>query len=849
MTDYPAALPAPVVEGTTMVGQVGLSRVNMDEGAPRQRRKHYNMLQAIQLQFVVEQADLAAFTQFMNTSGYDWFNLPVPNLGSTDPCDTTQVRLTSDISAAPMSEARGYYRVTCTAEMAPIGSSAAPGGGGGGGGQPGGGGGGPTDPDKPWLDDPVYFTFDAQYIYDPASKNPVEDPIRAVDIIADSAPRADGKIYLFAACAQRGGTIEAQGSVDRICCKTKDVGPEDVAIYTAPKTGTDYQEFYAFHKGDPNQSPIWSLPPIPYQSSTHSLCYLDHNDNIYVFATLAAAPTWFYRFDTVTNVWIECASPNVDLPALACSQPQLNTADLASLGNEIIMLSGVTNEVAIYDADQDKWTALYTFPQWNTRDRMRAAGVHSGAGAGKVYFAGGRNIANAEPDDLWEFDPSDGSIVFHGGVTSNIGYDTSLVADQNGKLLHFFGGPRVGLSHQQMTEIDLTTFVGTPRAHANIGFPPQLREAGACCDGTYAFAKGGTIANCPVASPATGKTYGNTMFYGHFDIANTMTFTKLHDWWEDWQIPGGPLRILEVTDHAAIKHVATLNWQEATSPVIASALAYDEPNKMLYVKAEVYVLRGGTSARNVSIQKIDVTDPATPTLVGAPKAIVSPVIPLTYSGAKATALLKDNANLIVCGPTSQQGRYDQFNLEVPAINQVGNTYHDLGKKNRYAVKVAAGNNLLWLAHDDKLTSIDIDTTTETPTTLNSITKADFVTYNQDKDWAVVISVSEGKIEIWDVSTPASPAFLGEIQDDELKDTVDMISKQDWLFLVGPSWGRACDARSPDKMQLLFKHRDHTGITRLAFGVGNSLYSSFGNDYSGKVYCGEYTVNPGAPLPT
>ena len=117
MADYPSTLPMP--DSYSGVESVGL--LSSEGGGPElNRRKSYNSRRIdFQMTFSMDNSTYKTWLSWMQTNGYDWFNMPViAGRLPTGEIDSIQrTRLTSPITYAKQGD--NWLSVSVSAELVP----------------------------------------------------------------------------------------------------------------------------------------------------------------------------------------------------------------------------------------------------------------------------------------------------------------------------------------------------------------------------------------------------------------------------------------------------------------------------------------------------------------------------------------------------------------------------------------------------------------------------------------------------------------------------------------------------------------------------------------------------------
>ena len=124
LPDFPDSLPCVSrIDGFQMSSSAAVIRTPFEAGNSRQRRLHNRMPTEIALAWRVENARLAALFAWLNTFGYDWFNLRLAGLEASRLgafALKVAVRCMSDIQVTLMQFHRSnYWTLRVTAEYQP----------------------------------------------------------------------------------------------------------------------------------------------------------------------------------------------------------------------------------------------------------------------------------------------------------------------------------------------------------------------------------------------------------------------------------------------------------------------------------------------------------------------------------------------------------------------------------------------------------------------------------------------------------------------------------------------------------------------------------------------------------
>jgi len=122
--DFPDTLPCVSrIDGFGMVASAAVIRTPLEFGNSRQRRMHARMPQEIALAWRVANIDLKPLTDWLNTYGYEWFNLKLAGLEASQANEFAvpiAVRLMSDIQVQlnPIYR-QNWWTVSVSAEYQP----------------------------------------------------------------------------------------------------------------------------------------------------------------------------------------------------------------------------------------------------------------------------------------------------------------------------------------------------------------------------------------------------------------------------------------------------------------------------------------------------------------------------------------------------------------------------------------------------------------------------------------------------------------------------------------------------------------------------------------------------------
>ena len=118
MPDYPTTLPLPEPDNYNGTLDQGLIRTSFRVTAPNQVKGYNSYREDISMSFSMDNDTYDAWITWVNSNGYDWFNMPVVSSRTpTDITSTQLVRFSSDVQVAKQGD--NWLTVTVGAELQP----------------------------------------------------------------------------------------------------------------------------------------------------------------------------------------------------------------------------------------------------------------------------------------------------------------------------------------------------------------------------------------------------------------------------------------------------------------------------------------------------------------------------------------------------------------------------------------------------------------------------------------------------------------------------------------------------------------------------------------------------------
>jgi len=284
---------------------------------------------------------------------------------------------------------------------------------------------------------------------------------------------------------------------------------------------------------------------------------------------------------------------------------------------------------------------------------------------------------------------------------------------------------------------------------------------------------------------------------------------------------GKALRILDVTNPLAMLHVTALELTHDGANVRAHAV--EKVGGTLIIKFQT---DSSTGLGRIGLMTVDVTDPSAPAIL-ASAVHRSNVTPINKIGSGL--MLTDTVGEVFSNGVEAGDVFSVSDYTDPAfpamseVNVSGSNFQDRFARIGDLAYASAGAFLYMI----DLTSAP--TLTFTTEALNSITGAGATHGHMltiGADLLYIIDAALGVLEIWDVSTPATPVFVGETQNAGLVGAHDLqISESSWLFGLTIDAGFCVDVRDAAAPAFLHSYVGFFQTTRLEGGWGRWLFAS------------------------
>jgi len=283
---------------------------------------------------------------------------------------------------------------------------------------------------------------------------------------------------------------------------------------------------------------------------------------------------------------------------------------------------------------------------------------------------------------------------------------------------------------------------------------------------------------------------------------------------------GKALRIIDVTNPLAMTDVSTLELVHAGNNVRAHAVEKD--GNTLIIKFQTDSSAG---LGQIGLMTVNVTDPAAPAILESVVARTG-VLPTDKIGSGL--MLLDAASEIFVNGFLSGDVFSVNDYAGPAfttlseVNVSGSNFQDRFTRVGNTGYASAGAFLYVI----DLTSAP--TLTFTTVTFNSITGAGpthghLVT--SAGDYLYAIDAALGILEVWDISTPATPTFAGEVQNAGLVGALDINISSTWVFGLTLQTGFSVDVRNVAVPAFLHNYPGFWKTTRLEAGWNRWLFAA------------------------